>query len=122
MLSELETLRERVAVLEYELQRRDADDRAEVAAVMLATGMPERQIYVLKALATGRYMTRDTLALLGRLGDDCQIRSVDSIIKKIRKRLRRAMADPIKSLYGVGYCVEAHRIAEVHDFMKGNSQ
>ena len=90
MLSEIEALREEVAVLKWELQRRDTDDAAEVAAIMLATGMPVRQVYVLKALATGRVMTRETLAIHGRLPEECLTRSVDSVIKKIRKRLRKA--------------------------------
>ena len=114
--AELARLRQRVAEIEAELDRRDRNSRAEVAEVMRATGLTIGQARMMVALATGKVLSRDQLAAMC-CHDDCgDPRNVDSQVKRLRKRLPWLR---VSSLYGVGYALDGDALGEARQFMKG---
>lgn len=115
--ADLARLRDRVAELEAEIERRDRHFRAEAAELMSTTGLTISMARMLLALSTGRPMSRDQLAVLCGHEDGCDPRLVDSQIKRLRRRLPWLR---ITSLYGAGYVINGAALTAARDFMKGS--
>jgi DNA-binding response OmpR family regulator len=114
-------LRNRIAELEAEIERRDRTANSDVGQVMLATGLTISLARMLMALCKGVPMGRDQLAVLCRHAEFSDPRLVDSQIKRLRRRLKTCGIE-VKTLYGVGYALTGSHLAAARAFMKGELQ
>lgn len=116
-LEELTRLRDRVAYLEAELALARDDDSRRIERVMSGYRITVGQARLLIALARGGVLTLDQAVGLDLFRiDDCDPRSLDSHIKRLRCRLPWLK---IRSLYGLGYELEEESLVAVRKVMGG---
>ena len=114
--TELEVLREQIAVLEYELHllRETAD--TEVVALMTNADLSPGQARLLQALSCGRPKERATLAAICCRDENDNLRNIDSMVKHVR---RKHPDLTINSLYGIGYQLPPESVATVTRWKTG---
>lgn len=114
--TELEALRERVAVLEYELHELRGTNNLETAAIMLNAGVTRGQARLLQALSSGLPKERADLAAICQREESESLRNTDSMVKHIR---RKCPGLTINSLYGIGYQLSPESVAVVRGWING---
>jgi DNA-binding response OmpR family regulator len=101
---EVTQLRQKVEALEAELEvYRVNSDADELAAIMRGLRCTIGEAKLLRAFATGKTMTRERIAALCCHVEDGDLRLADSQVKRVRRKLPWLY---IRTLYGIGYCVE----------------
>lgn len=103
-LRELTQLRERVAYLEAEVALLRDTRSTQLERVKTALGVSVGEARALVALGKGGLLTRDqAMGLHLSRVSDCDLRSLDSIVKRLRRRLPWLK---ITTHYGLGYEIE----------------
>lgn len=114
-LKELVALRQRVEYLEAEVAMLRDVDGEQVKAVRLAFDCTTQQACTLIAMARGGILTRQqALDMELHRTEDAGLLSLDSCIKRIRKRIPSIK---IKSHYGIGYELEPESRKAVRDIL-----
>jgi DNA-binding response OmpR family regulator len=105
---EVTSLRRRVEELESELSvYRINADTDELADLMLRLKITIGEAKLLRAFATGKTMTRERIAALCCHAEDGDLRLADSQVKRVRRKMPWL---EIRTLYGIGYCVEGRAL------------
>lgn len=105
------------AQLAYRAEERATPHQEQIAAIMARSRFTVGECEVLISLATGRTHTRDMILPFTRAkgeGDNND-RNADSMIKRIRKKLRSNIT--ITTLYGIGYIVEGDSLKALRKFI-----
>lgn len=113
---ELETLRARVAELEFEIERRDECMMPQVVAIMRCYNVSKTHALMIRLLSSGGCISRERMLEEYR-GEDLDIRNVDSQIKRIRQRIGSLT---IRNVYGLGYDMDHASCAQVRAVMSGS--
>jgi DNA-binding response OmpR family regulator len=114
--TELEALRERVAVLEYELHLLRETNNREVVAIMTNGNVTVGQAKMLQALSSGHVKERGELAAICCRDENESYRAIDTMIKHTRRRVPGLV---ISSIYGIGYQLPPESVAVVRRWING---
>ena len=109
-LREIAALKDRIEDLEAEIAEMKAALARDAENIFRAFDVTVYQARTLAMLATGRIMTRDSLARVCLKGDGENVRNVDWQIKRIRMRNTGLT---IKTVYNAGYCLEGESLKMV---------
>jgi hypothetical protein len=103
--TELAQLRERVAYLEEELRQRDHVSEKETVAIKRATDLSIAQARMLRLLVVQPVVTRHIVATNCCHKEGWEQRNADSQVKRLRQALIKHDIQ-IKTLYGIGWCLD----------------
>ena len=115
--AEVVKLRERVEYLEAELHRRDTEFQSDVTILMRNAGVSVGMARILVALSRGATLSRDSLAAICDYSDDLEVFSIDSQIKRLRRRLPWLT---ISNHYGAGWSVSGDSLKTLRRLIKGS--
>lgn len=119
-LREIEFLRQRVEELEYELGTLKCEADAEVTRLMDYFDLTTNEARIIRALcfANGSPLPRPVLAeVISSEPED--LRTIDSHIKRIRRKPVPQAELPIDTLYGLGYRLLPETAKRVKEIMAG---
>lgn len=113
---ELETLRERVEVLEFELAEFKNQNRSAATALADEFGLSRILSQILAQLSNGRLVDKAYLAEFCKLKDEIEVKSIDVQLVKLRRRIHPIQ---IETVWGRGVRLTGENLSAIKSVIAG---